>query len=163
MSKTSSFDLNSASDAQTAVIRHIGIGYSSSGKTRDYLKRKGFSDSSVNEAVEALIKRGYIDDERAGRKVLLVRSGKKQESRMMLRQRLFAAGVRSDIADKLITEVEEDSVLCFNLLLSVRPEADSMEEAQDLEQELIKTAYKRGFSAETARSAYGKWLESVLD
>ena len=65
------------------------------------------------------------------------------------------------VLDFLI-EVEEDSVLCFNLYLSVRPEAESAEEAQAAEEELMKLASKRGFNSETARTAYGKWLEEVL-
>ena len=162
MAKAPLYNPDSVSDAQTAGIRHIGIGTCSSGKMREYLRKKGFSSNAVNEAITELIRREYIDDDRAGRKVLLCRSGKKQESRRYLKERLFAAGVDGNVADRLLIEVEEDSVLCFNLYLSVRPEAESAEEAQAAEEELMKLASKRGFNSETARTAYGKWLEEVL-
>lgn len=163
MGKKISYNLDSVSDAQTCGIRHIGIGTCSSGKMREYLKKQGFEDSVIKEAVSELIRREYIDDERAGRKVLLIRSGKKQESRMLLGQRLYAAGVRSEVADVLLAEVEEDSVLCFNLYLSVKPEVDTDEEAYDAQNELLKLACKRGFNSEVGRSAYHKWLEKVIN
>ena len=162
MAKAPLYNPDSVSDAQTAGIRHIGIGTCSSGKMREYLRKKGFSGNVVNEAVKELIRREYIDDDRAGRKVLLCRSGKKQESRRYLKERLFAAGVDGNVADRLLIEVEEDTVLCFNLYSSVRPEAESAEEAQAAEEELMKLASKRGFNSETARTAYGKWIEEVL-
>ena len=125
--------------------------------------KQGFSDSVIKEAVENLIRREYIDDERAGRKVLLVRSGKKQESRRFLKERLYAAGVRNSVSDILLSEVEEDSVLCFNLYLSVRPGVDDQDDAYAAKDELLKLAAKRGFNSEAALSAYGKWLEKVID
>lgn len=161
MAKAPSYNLDSASDAQTAGIRHIGIGTCSSGKMREYLRKKGFSGEAVNEAVKELIRREYIDDERAGRKVLLNRSGKKQESRRFLKERLYAAGVRSEVSDKLLQEVEEDTDLCFNLYLSVSPELP--DESDDHEAELMKIAAKRGFGLEVARTAYCKWLEKVIN
>ncbi len=163
MAKSPVYNLESVSDAQTAGIRHIGIGTCSSGKMREYLRKKGFSGSVINEAVQELIRREYIDDDRAGRKVLLCRSGKKQESKRYLKERLYAAGVDGNVADKLLMEVEEDSVLCFNLYLSARPIAASAEEAGAAEDELLKLAAKRGFNPDTARRAYGKWLEEVSD
>ena len=161
MAKAPTYNPDSVSDAQTAGIRHIGIGTCSSGKMREYLRKKGFSDQAVKEAVDELIRREYIDDYRAGRKVLLCRSGKKQESRRFLRERLYAAGVSSNVSDLLIQEVAEDSVLCFNLYLSAIPEVS--DESEDHEAELMKLAAKRGFGLDVARSAYGKWLEKVID
>ncbi len=163
MAKAPSYNPDSVSDAQTAGIRHIGIGTCSSGKMREYLRKKGFNGSVINEAVAELIRREYIDDYRAGRKVLLYRSGKKQESRRFLKERLYAAGVRSEVSDNLLAEVEEDSVLCFNLYLSVKPEVSDDDSLDMLEAELMKLAAKRGFGAEAARTAYGKWLEKVVN
>ena len=163
MAKKAVYDPDSLSDAQTCGIRHIGIGTCSSGKMREYLKRQGFTDSVIRDAVEELIRREYIDDGRAGRKVLLVRSGKKQESRLYLRNRLYAAGVRDTVTDELLSEVEQDSVLCFNLYLSVKPEVENSDEAYEASEELMKLAAKRGFNSEVARSAYGKWLERVIN
>lgn len=163
MAKKAVYNPESVADAQTCGIRHIGIGTCSSGKMKEYLLKQGFQYSVVNEAVSELIRREYIDDERAGRKVLLVRSGKKQESRLYLSKRLYAAGVCEETASYLLSEVEEDSVLCFNLYLSVKPYVANADEAYEASEEMMKTAAKRGFGAEVARSAYRMWLEKVID
>ena len=68
MAKAPTYNPDSVSDAQTAGIRHIGIGTCSSGKMREYLRKKGFNGSVINEAVSELIRREYIDDDRAGRR-----------------------------------------------------------------------------------------------
>ena len=163
MGKASSYDLNSSSDAQTCGIRHIGIGIYSTGKIREYLLKKGFSCEAADEAVTNLVKREYINDERAGRKVLLSRSGKKQESRSYIRQRLFAAGISRDASDLLMNEVAQDCELCFNLYLSLKPSVSDYDEALDSKDELIKTAGRRGFGFETSQNAYDRWLRKVTD
>ena len=163
MAKAASYNPDSLSDAQTAGIRHIGIGTCSSGKMREYLRKKGFNGNVVEEAVAELIRREYIDDYRAGRKVLLYRSGKKQESRRFLKERLYAAGVRREVSDNLMSEVEQDSILCFNLYLSVKPELSDDDCLEVVESEFMKLASKRGFGAEAAGAAYGKWLEKVVN
>ena len=163
MGKSPVYDLTSSSDAQTCGIRHIGIGIYTSGKIRDYLKNKGFTGEAYEDAVSNLIKRGYIDDVRAGRKVLLMRSGKKQESRAYLKQRLYNAGVSADASSVLLEEVAVDSDLCFNLYLSHIPSSSDSEEAESHYDELMKLAGKRGFSYEIAQSAYNMWLGKVTD
>ena len=163
MASKASYDLTSVKDAETCGIRYIGIGTCSSGKMREYLRKKGFSGSIINEAVDNLIRREYIDDERAGRKVLLNRSGRKQESKSYLRQRLYAAGVSSAVADVLISEVADDVDLCFNLYLSIAPAADPESEDPSFMNELLKTAAKRGFNPDVARLACRKYLEKVIN
>ena len=163
MAKAPLYNPDSVSDAQTAGIRHIGIGTCSSGKMREYLRKKGFNVDVINEAVSELIRREYIDDYRAGRKVLLNRSGRKQESKSYLRQRLYAAGVSSAVADVLISEVADDVDLCFNLYLSIAPAADPESEDLSFMNELLKTAAKRGFNPEVARLACRKYLEKVIN
>lgn len=157
------YNPESVSDACTCGIRHIGIGTISSGKLCLYLKKNGFNDDVIREACDELIRRRYIDDDKAGRKVLLYRSGKKQESKRYLRERLYAAGVSSQVADDLISMVEDDSDLCFNLYLSVKPEVGSIDEAHDMSDYLKKLAQKRGFTPDISVYAYDKWLEKVLN
>ncbi|MCQ2516310.1 MAG: RecX family transcriptional regulator [Saccharofermentans sp.] len=163
MAKTPVYNLSSVSDAQTCGIRHIGIGVYSSGKIREYLRHKGFESSVCDEAVKCLVKREYIDDCRAGRKVLLSRSGKKQESHAMLYQRLMAAGINRASIDILLSEVEEDVDLCFNLYLSIKPFIDEGDDIDKISLELQKVAAKRGFGMETSRSAFRLWLKKVMN
>ena len=79
----------STKEAVTCAIRHIGTGIYSSGKIKTYLIQKGYSEAVASSAVKHLIDTGYIDDMRASRKVLAARSGKKQESRQYIFQRMI--------------------------------------------------------------------------
>jgi|GEM_PF-575702 len=163
MGKAPVYDLSSSKDAQTCAIRHIGIGTYSSGKIREYLIHKGFERSTVDEAITSLIDREYVDDIRAGNKVLRARSGTRQESRYYLKQRLRAAGVSDEAAEQILSGVEEDSDLCFNLFLNVRNPYGLTGDPEAFREELLKAALKRGFSSETAGRAFDRWYKKVTD
>ena len=102
-------------EAVTCAIRHIGTGIYSSGKIKLYLMQRGYSEDTAVSAVSLLIDSGYIDDMRASRKVLAVRSGKKQESRQFIYQRLLEAGIDADCADLVVDSLESDKDTCKSL------------------------------------------------
>ena len=147
----------STKEAVTCAIRHIGTGIYSSGKIRIYLIQKGYSEAVASSAVKHLIDTGYIDDMRASRKVLAARSGKKQESRNYIFQRLLEAGISSDCSDEVISHLDSDIDTCKGLYEATYGSAP--EDASDREDEFIKLAVKRGYGLETARTAFRLYLE----
>lgn len=134
-------------EAVSLGIRHIGVSVYSSGKIRDYLINKGFTANTAAIAVEELISRKYIDDRRAGRKVLLLRTGTKQESKKGIYNRLLSAGIASDIARDLTNSLDSDDITCKELFASHGIDSDSSEEEKI---KMIKTALRRGYSYELA-------------
>lgn len=147
----------STKEAVTCAIRHIGTGIYSSGKIKTYLIQKGYSEAVASSAVKHLIDTGYIDDMRASRKVLAARSGKKQESRQYIFQRLLEAGISSGCADEVISGLGSDVDTCK--LLYEASFGIAAEDASDREEEFIKLAHKRGYGIETARSAFRLYLD----
>ena len=150
-------DSNRTKEAVTCAIRHIGTGIYSSGKIRLYLMQRGYSEAVAVEAVKLLIESGYIDDLRASRKVLAVRSGKKQESKQFMYQRLLEAGIDPEYADIVVYELDSDVDTCKSLYEANfgNPDEDSF----DREDEFLKIAALRGYSMETARKAFRLYLE----
>lgn len=148
---------NVIKEAVTCAIRHIGTGVYSSGKIFLYLGNKGYDESVCHAAVKELVNTGYIDDRRAARKVLAARSGKKQESRNYMLQRLLEAGIDSDIAEDIASELEGDVDTCKSLYEASFgiPEEDY----SDREDEFIKLAQLRGYGVETARTAFRLYLD----
>ena len=146
-------------EAVTCAIRHIGTGIYSSGKIKAYLFQKGYSEDVAIRAVKHLIDTGYIDDMRASRKVLTARSGKKLESRQYIYQRLLEAGIAPECADDVISSLASDIDTCTSLF-----EASFGDEPgdglSDREDEFFKLAKMRGYSLETARSAFRSFLYS---
>lgn len=143
-------------EAITCAIRHIGTGVYSSGKILVYLGGKGYDESVCYAAVKELVNTGYIDDKRAARKVLAARSGKKQESRNYILQRLLEAGIDSDIAEDIAAGLDSDVDTCKLLYEASFGAPD--ESYSDREEEFIKLAKLRGYDFETAVRAYRIYL-----
>ena len=148
---------NTVSSAVSCAINHIGTGIYSSGKIVSYLLTKGFPDDISYAAVAELVDRGYIDDRRAARKVLIAREGKKQESRDYIYKRLIAAGISEDTADEVVSELDGDDTTCLMLFDALGYDQDS----EDIRDQMIKTAQLRGYSYECASKAYGRWSDAL--
>ncbi len=146
-------------EAVSLAIRHIGTGVYSSGKIFIYLCNKGCDESVSSAAVKELVNTGYIDDRRAARKVLTARSGKKQESRNYMLQRLLEAGIDSDISEDIVAGLDSDVDTCKSLYEASfgAPE----EGYSDREEEFIKLAQLRGYGLETSRKAFRLYLDSI--
>lgn len=143
--------------AVSCGIKHIGIAIYSSGKIFVYLLNKGFPEDICQSAVNELIERKYIDDTKASRKVLIARTGKKQESKEYIRKRLEAAGISSDVADSVVSGLESDTRTCYKLFEALGFSEDS-EEVRD---EMIKTAVRRGYPYELASRVYELWSQNI--
>ncbi|MBR5358664.1 MAG: RecX family transcriptional regulator [Clostridiales bacterium] len=147
---------NSVSSAVSCAINHIGTGIYSSGKIISYLLTKGFPDDISYAAVAELVDRGYIDDRRAARKVLTARSGKKQESRNYILNRLFQAGIKESIAEEIVSSLDDDVTTC-KLLFD-----ECFNSADEDKNEFLKLAKLRGYSMESSLKAYSLWKEDQI-
>ena len=139
-------------EAVSLAIRHIGTGVYSSGKIFIYLCNKGCDESVSSAAVKELVNTGYIDDRRAARKVLAVRSGKKQESRNYILNRLLQAGIKESIAEEIASSLDDDVTTCKRLFDASFNSADTDKD------EFLKLAKLRGYSMETSLKAHSLWL-----
>ena len=147
---------NTVSSAVSCAINHIGTGIYSSGKIVSYLLTKGFPDDISYAAVAELVDRGYIDDRRAARKVLTARSGKKQESRNYILNRLFQAGIKESIAEEIVSSLDDDVTTC-KLLFD-----ECFKSADEDKNEFLKLAKLRGYSMESSLKAYSLWKEDQI-
>ena len=148
-------------EAVTVGIRHIGIAVYSSGKVYEYLVRKGFESDIAHTAVKELIERKYLDDIRAGRKVINSRTGRRQESKALLYKRLIAAGVAEDKADELITMTRDDKETCLSLIESaypVIPDELLYEGDSSLYDDIMKLCMRRGYTPNLARNSINQWI-----
>ncbi len=149
------------SEAVSVGIRHIGIAIYSSGKVREYLIRKGFDPDTARKAVEQLVDREYIDDVRAGRKVLVSRVGRKQESKSMISQRLKAAGVSYEAIPILIEECKDDRITCREMIEANYPELTvSLLLENDLS-DIISLASRRGYSPDVTSSVIRELINDI--
>lgn len=150
--------------AVSVGIRHIGIATYSSGKIYDYLVRKGHEPNIARTAVNELIRREYIDDMRAGRKVLFARTGRKQESRALLYKRLLQAGIAEDKADSIIHQTRDDNETCLELIKATYPVIPDFDEVpeSDFYESAMKICARRGYTPNVSRRAITAYLNSLL-
>lgn len=132
------------------TISHIGVSNYSSGKIFNYLTNKGYDSGLSSDVVSELVSRGYIDDRKASRSVLLLRTGKKRESRLLSLQRLINAGISEVIAESVVSELPEDCELIKELFdSSLPPDFDNSDETMHIK--ALKLAKQRGFTLEVAQ------------
>lgn len=137
--------------AVSEAITHIGISNYSSGKIKKYLLNKGYDISLVTDVVSSLIDRGYIDDRRASRSVLLLRTGKKRESKALTLNRLLAAGISEEVAEAVVYEIQSDSDSIKELFDSALP-SDFDPYDENMRNFALKLAKQRGFTLECAKN-----------
>lgn len=146
-------------NARSEAIKHIGISTYSSGKIRQYLMTKGYSYDIANGVVAELVKREYISDIKASRVALLSRTGKKQESKNYLLQRLLNAGIDEFVAEDYVYELPPDSDTILLLYEASFPNGLDINIKENRE-EALKLASKRGYSLEIAQSGLKIWLNN---
>ena len=93
----------------------------------------------------------------SSRKVLAVRSCKKQESRQFIFQRLLEAGIDPDCADVIVAGLDSDIDTCK--MLYEASFGEPQEDSAGREDEYIKLARMRGYSLEVSRSAFRQYLD----
>ena len=144
----------SVDEAVSCGIRHIGISTYSSGKVKIFLMNKGFSEDVAADAVRELIENRYIDDMKAAQKVLRARTDKKQESAAFIYNRLIEAGIAEDVADSICDELPPDKETCKALYRSL----DLVANPEDHREDYLRLASRRGYTYETASSAFNAFL-----
>ena len=137
---------NSLEEAYYCGLKHIGIATYSSGKVFVYLLNKGFSEALCHEAVEELVRNGFIDDKKAAAKVLRSRTGKKQESRYFIGKRLEEAGISDSVIPSVLDSLDPDEETLKSLFLSV---SGTMSR-----EDMFKLASRRGYEFSLAVKVY---------
>ena len=89
-----------------SVVKYIGAKVKTERQIRDYLYRKEYTKDVIDEVVEKLKEYKIIDDQLYTD--MYVRSNPNY-SIMKMKQKLFAGGVKSELVDKAIGEIDEAS------------------------------------------------------
>lgn len=97
-------------NAKQSAIRYIGYRPRSIREVSDHLRQKGFADTAVDQACERLQEVGLLDDTAFAHYWVEQRETFKPRSQMALRQELQQKGVRREIIESVLTEVDETGV-----------------------------------------------------
>jgi regulatory protein len=85
-----------------AACRYLASRERATSQVRDYLRRKGYDTSAIQEALERMIGRGFLDDERFARLYIESRTRRSPRSGALLVRELLTRGVDREIAQRVV-------------------------------------------------------------
>lgn len=103
-----------AVSAFDAGCRYLASTERTSTQVRGHLRKKGYDQDAIDEAVRALVARGFLDDARYARLYVENRTRRSPRSGALLVRELLIRGVERDIAQhavrELLATVPEDAL-----------------------------------------------------
>lgn len=101
-----------ASKCYNYSLRYLAVRPRSINEVREYLvRRKGFDEDEVNQAIQTLLEKRYLDDNDFARIWIRNRMQLSQKPLSMIRLELLKKGVDKDVISACINDVEEDEQL----------------------------------------------------
>lgn len=140
-------------EAESEIALQLALSYVSKmmhteKQTRDYLKKKGFLNSVINNVVTKLIGYKYLDDEAYLK--AYVNAHKARKGAKKIAYELKNKGINNDLIESGFKDVEDDDDGAFRI-------ADNFFKNKEVTYELSAKCYRRllsrGFSYETAKRA----------
>ncbi len=96
--------------ARDLALRYLGTRARSTAEVRDYLRRKGFAETTIEHVIERLQEWGYLDDEAFARFWVEDRERFRPRGLIALRQELRQKGISNDIIQRVLADLDpEDS------------------------------------------------------
>lgn len=141
-------------DAKQQALYYLGIKPRTCSQVREYLIKKGFDETEINEVVNELMQYRYIDD--LNFCVQYFEYGfEKKRGIARIRRELREKGVSDEIIDMAYDELEEcpdqfDTAMQIGLEVigNVDTESIGYEERQKLKARVARRLASRGFSSE---------------
>jgi regulatory protein len=128
------------------------------------LERRGFGAALIEQALEALRERGYLDDERYAREFVRVHVGRGQGP-LRIRYELVGLGLSTALAESALQQHAEEQGSWGTLARRVRQRrfgeqwpAERSERARQ-----ARFLQSRGFSPDHIRTALGQYAPDELD
>lgn len=159
--------IDSFREARSLAVSYIGISHKTSGKTSEYLIRKGVSREIAEQVISSLTDDGYIDDLRVARSLIQSRHGRKAEGQRALQQRLSQAGISRTAIDEVSGIMPDDEVSIHDLFEArLMPELRKQigMDSFDAEKWMNKTfrlLLSKGYSSSLAMDALRKRIRDV--
>ncbi len=95
--------------ARDLALRYLGIRARSTAEVRDYLRRKGFADTTIQQVIERLQEWGYLDDEAFARFWVEERERFRPRGPIALRQELRQKGISDEIVQRVLAEIDPEA------------------------------------------------------
>ena len=119
-------------------------------KTGEFYEKKGFSKISVEQVLNRLIEKKYIDDEKFAKFWVENRNQRKGSSIKKIKSELFSKGVSSDIIEQVLSESNRNDEDEIQKIIAKKAKKYTDE------QKLIAYLARQGFSFDEIKKAISK-------
>lgn len=127
------------------AVRYIRSDFGkSSGKVAAVLRADGYPEDEIQSCLEELITRGYIDHDRAVRRVNQRHQGKNLKAKRYMRQLYQEAGLPSEIITEAVASLPEDEETIQTLIAAKYPHPENFSEKDY--QRALGALVRRGYS-----------------
>lgn len=150
---------NQIQKCRDAALAFLGPRPRSASETRTRLRQKGFSDPEIDNTVEWLKERGYLNDEAFATFWTENRQNFRPRSARMIRAELAQKGVEREVAAEATGDLDEDDA-AYRAGVPRARRFEGLDQAS-FQKKIGEFLVRRGFSYETAlRASRRIWNEA---
>lgn len=142
--------------AYLSAVRQLAVRPRSTREIEDALRRKGFDAASIASAVARLQQEGLLDDAEFARYWAENRSEFRPRSAGAIRYELRRKGIGGEEIDAAVEDLDDEAAAWE--ALARKAESWRRLEAADAERKAHGFLARRGFSHETVRRVWARWL-----
>lgn len=142
--------------AFSKAFKYLNTALKTKKQMRDYLKKKGYDDSVVNNVITKLQEYNYIDDK--GYAESYVNAYKNKYGKSMLVCKLLSKGVAKNIIEEVLEDFESEDNVIDKLLAK---KINNKQLSDELVAKCIRFLSSRGFNYEEISSAIKKYKSKI--
>ena len=148
--------------ARKKLVQYVALRRKTTQEAQRYLKRSGFSQQAINEAVSVAMRLGYIDDLEYAKAFVRTRQRNGTKGPRMVMAELQARGIPRDDAQKVVEEMEDSNnqmetarKLAAKKYLLLKDVADQNKASKRLMAHLVRRGFDPEISAVVTREFFG--------
>ena len=152
----------SFNNAKSSALRYLLYKFRSCKEVRQKLEREGYSNTTIEEVLNELIKLGYINDRIYASKYLHDRSKLKPKPKRILRQELINKGIDEEIIDELLGEWKIDEYALAGSMLKKKYGKYDMSD-EKIKRKAYTYLLHKGFDSDLILGLINKYSEKNND
>ncbi|MFB4165957.1 recombination regulator RecX [Alteribacillus sp. JSM 102045] len=131
---------------------------------RQYLIKKEYNESVVEEAIKKIKDYNYIDDEEFAKAFVRTKMNTTDKGPVVIREELYQKGIHFDLAEKALQQFSTEAQLqAAQSFIQKKGKQKKNESAAAMEQRIANSLVRKGFSLETALKAWENKIVEVSE
>lgn len=144
--------MQEAERAFNRALRYLSLRARSKKELKDYLKKKKYNESVIEEAIKKLVELKFLDDKNYAGSFMRGRQIYKGRSKYFVKYELKKKGISEDIIEEVSQNAQDDLKTAKDFVERKRRVYSKLEE-KEFEEKMIRLLQSRGFSWDIIKNA----------